>query len=222
MSTHSITLATAATSSLKVMEPVSIAPRQLLTDPTILTNYHATDDELLEFWFLCVLLRGRNSDRAFQVLSKFLDGSREYESIDHYIRRLYSESKLIDQLKVAEIDGFKRVGAAFLQSLNVNLRTATVDELMELPEVDNRCVRFFLIHTRMNFRGAVLDSFVMRWMRRYVEDCPIKPPTSYKMYAKWEEKALELFDTYFPSLTMAEIDAMISLMMSNRVREGFQ
>ena len=105
-----------------------------------------------------------------------------------------------------------------MQSLDLDLETCTLDDLLAIHGVGNKTARFFLLHTRQGCDYAVLDTHILAWMRdNGVEDAPNNTPTNSKKYKQLEKKFRYLSRLRYPYLSDAQIDLLIWSDQSNRI-----
>jgi len=104
-----------------------------------------------------------------------------------------------------------------MQSLDLNLRTCTLEDLLKIHGVGNKTARFFLLHTRAGCEYAVLDTHILKWMRNRGEDVPKSTPTNSKVYRELEKRFRYLSRLAHPSLTDAQIDLLIWSEQSGRI-----
>ena len=101
------------------------------------------------------------------------------------------------------------------------------DYLRELGEtgIHNALVaakaRFFLLHSRPQCECAVLDTHILAWMRSKGIDAPAATPTGEK-YLFLERVFLNLAQSEFPLMSIAQIDLLIWMKQSNRLEDDFQ
>ena len=105
-----------------------------------------------------------------------------------------------------------------MQSLDLDLRTCSLDDLLNVYGVGNKTARFFLLHTRQGCDYAVLDTHILAWLRdNGVEDAPKNTPTNSKKYQELEKKFRYLSRLRYPYLSDAQIDLLIWSDQSNRI-----
>ena len=104
-----------------------------------------------------------------------------------------------------------------MQSLDLDLETCTLDDLLAIHGVGNKTARFFLLHTRGG-DYAVLDTHILSLMRSHgVPDAPKNTPTNTKKYKELEKQFRLLSRLNFPYLSDAQIDLLIWSDQSNRI-----
>ena len=113
---------------------------------------------------------------------------------------------------------YTRLTKGIMQSLDVDLRTCSLEELLDIHGVGNKTARFFLLHTRKRCDYAVLDTHILAWMRDHgVENAPKSTPTNLKVYGELENRYRILSRLHFPHMSNAQIDLLIWTKQSGRL-----
>lgn len=184
--------------------------------PTSITNFNRTDKELQLFWIFGIIVAGRNSDWAAQKVFGLFKGLSDDETPFQWIKA--NATSLHNTLVANRVGQYTRTERALLQSCELDLRTATIDDLLGVFGVGPKTARFFLLHSRPYCDVAVLDVHILRWMREEcgVEDAPQQTPTNLDKYRYFERLCVSLMRAKFPGVTMADIDLMLWSKMSGR------
>ena len=186
-----------------------------MIQPTQVTNFNRTDDELQTFWIYSIVVAGKPSDWASRVVTKFLK-NRKHMTPFYYIASMgYG---LRNTLVANRVGQYNRITLALEQSLDLDLQTCTVEDLESIYGVGPKTARFFLLHTREDVECAVLDTHILAWMRSFGIDTPTATPNGEK-YADLEAIALRLMKSEFPGMSIADADLLIWSMMSGRVSD---
>lgn len=193
----------------------------MTVDPMDITNYYRSDRELELFWLFCIMAAGKNADITASALGRFYN--RNYvQSPFEYIQELVNAGNLEIALKMARTGQYKKLQRAFTESLSLDLRTATVDELMEIHGVGPKTSRMFILHSRSDARCAVLDVHILRWLKNFPEfipvDVPDRTPSNLEKYEELEDYWLILTDVAFPGITKAKVDLMLWIEGSGRLK----
>lgn len=183
--------------------------------PTQITNYNRTDAELQAFWLFCIMVAGKNADTAARVISRLLQEVPEGSTPFEYLKSLGSIA-LRNSLVAHRAGQYARITRAIEESLNLDLRTATVEDLEKIFGIGPKTARFFLLHSRPNQRLAVLDTHILKWMRSHKVPVPPSTPTR-KHYDGFERVFLALADAYFPGVAIADVDLLIWCEVSGRL-----
>ncbi len=90
----------------------------------------------------------------------------------------------------------------------IDLHTCSLDSLISIPGVGFKSAKMFLVHTRRDYRGAVLDVHILRYLReKGVRKVPRQAPSSPKSYARLERRILKDADAL--GMTPAEFDLFV-------------
>lgn len=178
-----------------------------LIDPHNITDYNRSDEDLQAFWLFCVLVAGKNSTIQARKLADFLRpaaacGFSPFKYID-----LRSAKYLDEDIRAEKLGQYTRVKRCFLESLSLDLRRCTVDDLESVFGVGPKTARFFLLHTRRDQQHAVLDTHILRWMGKTLGVSLPKATPQGKLYQKIERMFLD--HCRDKDMTPAEMDLQI-------------
>lgn len=189
-----------------------------IVDPKNITQYNRTDKELEIFWLFCILVAGKNSDTTSKVLTNLLTNLAEDQTPFEYIKEL-GEEGLYDLLVRNRVGQYNRISKAIWQSLNLDLRNCTRQDLMNIHGVSHKTSRFFLLHSREFCDEIVLDTHILKWMRDkcYVMGVPHNTPQNKEKYEYLAKLCRELMESHYPGLSLAQIDLLIWTTMSGRL-----
>lgn len=189
----------------------------LAIDPKNITKFDRSQEELEFFWLFCILVAGKNADWAsLKLLDLFKNKPEDQTPFEFLKTHLTDLNNILVANKVGQ---YRRIQKAIEQSLEVDLRTASVAELMEIHGVGPKTARFFILHTRADAECAVLDTHILKWMRGLVDpifEVPTSTPPINK-YQTLEFVAIKLMKTHFPNISLAEADLLIWTKMSGRL-----
>lgn len=183
--------------------------------PTKITDFNRSDAELQSFWLFSAFCAGKNSDYAARCLSKVL---RKVETTPfNYLSEL-GELNIRNILVASKIGQYGRLTRFIMESLCLDLRTATVNDLMGVFGVGPKTARFFLVHTRPNASYAILDTHILKYLVDHgVERAGKNTPTSLSHYEELERKFLFMSHHEFPNMTVSDIDLMLWMKYSGRL-----
>ena len=190
-------------------------------DPKNITNFHRDTDELQAFWLFCMFVAGKNSDWASRCLKKLIDTADKGTDggIFNYFKSI-GEVGIHNTLVANKVGQYTRLTKGIVQSLNLDLRTCSLQDLLDIHGVGNKTARFFLLHTRRNCDYAVLDTHILAWMRDHgVENAPKSTPTNLKVYSELENRYRILSRLHFPHMSNAQIDLLIWTKQSGRLSD---
>ena len=188
-------------------------------DPKNITNFNRTIAELQSFWLFSLFVAGKNSDYASQCLSRLLSKAKNQEQNPFDYLRELGETGIHNALVAAKIGQYGRLTKAITQSLSLDLRTATLQDLMSVHGCGPKTARFFLLHSRPQCECAVLDTHILAWMRSKGVDAPPSTPSGEK-YLFLERVFLNLAQSEFPYMSIAQIDLLIWMKQSKRLEES--
>jgi len=188
-------------------------------DPKNITNFNRDTDELQAFWLFCMFVAGKNSDWASRCLKKLIDTADKGTDggIFNYFKSI-GEIGVHNMLVANKVGQYTRLTKGIMQSLDLDLRTCTLNDLLNIYGVGNKTARFFLLHTRDRCDYAVLDTHVLAWMRDHgVDNAPKSTPTNLKVYKELENRYRILSRLHHPHLSNAQIDLLIWTKQSGRL-----
>ena len=189
-----------------------------MTSPTNIIKFDRTKAELETFWIFCLFVAGKNSDYAVKCVNRMSLGNKqkgqtpfdELTELDVDVST-YIRAKLID----CKVGQYSRLTKALEESLSLDLANATLEDLMSVFGVGPKTARFFLVYTRADCNYAILDTHILKWMRKYLNDIPVATPPP-RLYDELEAKFLILKDQHMPHLSVARADLLIWAEMSGR------
>jgi hypothetical protein len=192
---------------------------QTLIDPTNITNFSRTDAQLQAFWLFGAFCAGKNSDYASKCLAKLLSKCGDQTPFE-YLRSLGGNA-IHNALVAAKIGQYARLTRFVEESINLDLRTAGLQDLMGVFGIGPKTARFFLLHSRPDCECAVLDCHILKFLRENSVDAPQQTPTNQKQYGELEKKFLFIAKLQFPQMSVAQIDLMLWMKYSGRLENDF-
>lgn len=193
-----------------------------MIDPTNITNYERTDEELEEFLLFCVLVANKNSDRMAKALDFLLRQGEPDDSPLDTIRMMVLDGTLMTRLVQAKTGEYIRRHRTLAEltwvTLLPNLRTVKAEELEQIYGIGPKTARLFVMHTQRDAQCAALDVHILRHLRDVgFFDIPKSTPTNPKQYKRIED--LFLADAWCNGKTPAEHDLEIWTYYSGRAPE---
>lgn len=195
-----------------------------MIDPNNITKFDRTEEELEEFLLFSILVAGKNSNIQAKKLSDFLSmGSGEECKFPFtYLKLLDYLNSLEKEIKKYKFGQYSRILPCFreiVERFKDKLSTVTLEELLSVKGIGLKTAKLFLVHSRENYRGAVLDTHLMKYMRQMgYEDAPQATPPP-KQYLIWEQKFLDLYDKHWQGMSVAEADLTIWKQMRDLKKE---
>lgn len=199
-----------------------------MNSPLEITNYNRTASELEEFWIFCLFVQGRNSDFGFECMRRVVnslgrqklgtpDSSKTpFDCIRHEME--WNSNYIHNLLVVNGVGQYTRFARALEESLQLDLRTATLKELLSIHGIGPKTARFFLVHSRGGEDYAVLDVHILRWLRQFYPNAPQQTPSTETIYRLWEERYFHMRKQNFSHMKdAAQIDLLIWSSMSGRI-----
>lgn len=176
-----------------------------MIDPTNITNYNLSDEDLERHILFWVCAAGKNGVTAAKSLSKFESLMRTFAAVDPYLtyaKKVKPDNSTLFELisamtfsalwgtmRNAGIGCFTIKARTFKQLANsgLNLRTCGVDDLEAIRGIGPKTARCFLIHSRPNQKLAGLDRHILNFLRDTGYDVPKSTPTGkkYKQIEQW-------------------------------------
>jgi thermostable 8-oxoguanine DNA glycosylase len=154
-----------------------------MVDPTKITNFNSTDNQLEEVLLFWVLVAGKTAVRIARSLDEMLNklkGNTPFEKIRFIPREI-----LPIMLKRYGIGCFNNKAKALLKLVNsgLNLRTCSVEELEKIYGIGPKTARCFVIHTRPDANCAGLDTHILKFLKSKGHEVPSSTPTGKKYRA---------------------------------------
>jgi thermostable 8-oxoguanine DNA glycosylase len=182
-----------------------------MIDPTDVTKFDRTVEELQEFWLFCISVAGKTAVQQAKTLESFLSKGREefpgFTTPFQIVSVMDMSGILLDRIKESRLGQYTKLERAFRESVGKNLATCSVEDLESIHGVGAKTARYFVLHTRKNQRIACLDTHVIRHMRDLgITDQKGTPPAGPK-YKTLEEEFLKLADA--SGMSVADFDLMI-------------
>jgi thermostable 8-oxoguanine DNA glycosylase len=200
----------------KVKVPDILCPDMIT--PTQITKFDRTDTELQSFWLFGAFCAGKNSDYAAACLAKLLNKIGDKTPFE-YLRDL-GETNIHNALVAARIGQYSRLTRFIMESLDLDLRTATLSDLTGVFGIGPKTARFFLVHSRSDASHAILDTHILKYLREKSDSIvETQTPTTKKRYEELEKMFLFFVYFDFPHMTVADIDLMLWMKYSGRLQE---
>jgi thermostable 8-oxoguanine DNA glycosylase len=179
-------------------------------NPKEITNYNRTDSELEAFMLFSIAVAGKNAAQTANLIGNVLRESETNETPFQYLKRILLE----DHLRFWKVGQYRRIVPAILGVMKLNLRTCTMGDLLKVHGIGYKTANMFLLHSRPNHVGAVLDTHILRWMREVHGVKTPKSTPSGKRYDDLQKLALKFISRSFPNLSLADADLLIWKTMS--------
>lgn len=164
-----------------------------MIDPSKITNYNRTEEELEEFLLFTIMVAGKSAIQTAKKLNEFLYFADNKKSpLDTIIDR-DNRSCLLYAMRMCKLGQYDRLEKAFkgiIQFKN-RLKSVTIDELESVAGIGSKTSRFFILHSRPNQQIAVLDTHILKYMASKGYKVPKSTPPKNK-YGAIEEQFIQL------------------------------
>lgn len=181
-----------------------------LVDPANVINFNRTDAELELWWLFSGVVAGKTASTQARLLNEFLLSLEPGDDVDTpftRIARAEAQGVLKDKLIESRLGQFNRLYKQFVQSLDLNLRTCTVEDLEKIHGCGPKTARMFVMMSRPNQRVAALDTHVLKHLRAHGHQTPETTPQSKREYRRLEEEFLKLADA--SGMSVADYDLSV-------------
>lgn len=181
-----------------------------LVDPANVINFNRTDSELELWWLFSGVVAGKTASTQSRLLNEFLLDLEPGGDIDTpftRIARAEAQGVLKDKLIKSRLGQFNRLYKQFVQSLTLDLRTCTVEDLEKIHGCGPKTARMFIMMSRPNQRMAALDTHVLKHLRANGLTAPEITPQSKREYRRLEEEFLKLADA--SGMSVADYDLTV-------------
>ena len=164
-----------------------------MIDPSKITNYNRTEEELEEFLLFTIMVAGKSAIQTAKKLNEFLYFADNKKSpLDTIIDR-DNRSCLLYAMRMCKLGQYDRLEKAFkgiIQFKN-RLKSVTIEELESVAGIGSKTSRFFILHSRPNQQIAVLDTHILKYMASKGYKVPKSTPPKNK-YSAIEEQFIQL------------------------------
>lgn len=188
-----------------------------MIDPTHITKFDRTEEELQEFLLFTVMVHGKKSSIQAVKLHCFLEYLAHFTGhiMPFEMVKIAQEMEDDDTGETILLQALRKFGlgqyARLCQSIEdmvklADLRTVTVEQLENCFAIGPKTARFFLVHSRPNQKFAILDTHILKWLRLNGISAPKNTPQG-----KWYKYFEEIFLTFVrkSEKSVAEFDLMI-------------
>lgn len=158
-----------------------------MINPSQITNFNRTTEELEEFLLFTVMVHGKKADVQAKKLNLFLEYLSNITHVSSPFRMVdiamnwqeddAEESLLMTALKKFGLGQYARLCQAIGDMIQIpDLRSVTAEELEKCFAIGPKTARFFIVHSRPNQFHAILDTHVLRWLRIQGVNTPKNTP----------------------------------------------
>jgi len=169
-----------------------------MINPKKITKFDRTEAELQEFMLFAIMVHGKKAEVQALKLEYFLTYLAAFTgcelpfqmvniAMNYELEDEEDENLLLKALKMYGLGQYNRLCQAIEDLLKLpDLRTVTVEQLVNCFAVGPKTARFFIVHSRPNQEHAILDTHVLKWLRLQGVNAPESTPQG-KHYAEFEK-----------------------------------
>lgn len=172
-----------------------------MIDPSNITDFDRTDEELEEFALFAPAVAGKTADIQARKLNELLTNLEEQYG-DHgpfdLILKAASDATLEDFMRGVKLGKYSLLVPCYKAMSLVNtdgehwLRSVPVATLKKYPGIGNKTARFFVMHSRENAEVATLDTHILSWMDENLDvNVHEQAPRSDEEYKRLEHHFLQ-------------------------------
>src|ERR1043166_4330952 len=161
-----------------------------MIDPKDITKYDRTHAELEELLLNAITFAGKNARQQAKKMHVLFGGEKEAPFAT--IRRWAKDKKLRKNLKRVRIGKYSLLSKAFKQLAHsgIDLSVCSVEELETFPGIGAKTARLFVLHTRRQQEYAVIDTHMLKEMRK-LKMTRLRATPAGKKYAELEKKLIK-------------------------------
>jgi len=165
----------------------------MAVDPRAFTNFCRTDAELEEMLLFSVMVANKPADLTARKLDALL------RSVPHApatpfgrVRYLLDAGVLHPTLQAVASGQYDRICRAFRDVIRLDPRACSLADLEACHGVGPKTARMFLLHSRRDARVAVLDTHILKFLRKVlrVRKVPKSTPPAGPTYDRLERAFL--------------------------------
>ena len=177
-------------------------------DPCPDPTHSISRAELEAFFIFAVAVPGHNAKTTADAVVKLLNIYGKLTPLQ-MIEKMIVRGTLMKYLKRVRLGKYNSLSKTLHDSIKsgINLRTCSVEDLMDIYGIGNKTSRFFILHTRPNQRLAVLDVHILKWLRARGITAPRTTPQSQKEYRRLENIFLSYCDGF--GMSAVALDSFI-------------
>lgn len=178
-------------------------------------NQPISNIQLEKFILFAIAVAGKKASTIEVAIDTFLSLEKGISPF-WKIRKMMVKNTLVTNLKKARLGRYKVLSKAYSQLVtsNINLRTCTIEDLENISGIGQKTSRFFILHTRPKQRLAVLDRYILHYLKHqlHVQNVPNQTPSSKTVYNRLEKEFINHADAL--GISLVELDSYIWNMYS--------
>ena len=195
-----------------------------MVDPDYITDYNHDTYGLQEVLLFWVCAAGKNAKTSAAALDTMMDEAeswlspKDQGSFNPFETLKFVGEGLVEMLKTHGIGCYNNKARTIRELIesNLDLKTCTRDDLLEIYGIGMKTASCFIMHSRKNARCAGLDTHILKYLRDEGYDVPTATPGSKRKYLEIEQKFLALADK--SPKTVARFDLDIWKRYRNRTK----
>jgi thermostable 8-oxoguanine DNA glycosylase len=174
--------------------------------------YGAKAPELEKFILLNMFVAGKNATIQQKKLDQFIacvkkdigefavDTLGVISAIHNTLTTQEMPDKIMGWLQEVKAGQYRRLCAGIIQACEgigggkINLTNCTRKQLLTIKGIGRKTSSMFLMYTRKDWRGACLDTHILKFLREEggCPEAPLSTPSTLDMYTKYENKFIYL------------------------------
>ena len=159
-----------------------------MINPAEVTNYNRTQYQLEEFILFGINVAGKKSSIEEPKLEVFIERAKNITKETfpfNCIRKLIELGRLQEIMHWAKLSPYKQRYNSYVAVSKIqDLRTVTLNKLLEVAGIGLKTARFFLSHSREDFDEPMLDTHILRFLRdEGYKDAPKSTPSNVGIYS---------------------------------------
>lgn len=187
-----------------------------MINPSKVTNFNRTGEELEEFMLFSIVVAGKNAYQQAEKLEQLLEQGKPRTPFG-WIRTMDMDTSLDYFLRSVKIGQYNRIASAFRgvahffkynpdNDRHSPLKDIPINRLECIKGIGMKTARFFAIHSRSEQQYACLDTHILKWLGTKGHEVPKTTPQGEK-YLRLET----IFLNYCKQMNMtpAELDLSI-------------
>jgi hypothetical protein len=191
-------------------------------NPLAITDFYRDNEQLERFWIYGMLVAGKNSDWAAPKIEEmFRDKPADVTPLQ-WLKE--NDQDLENKLVAHRVGNYRDTMRGLRDSYDLDLRTATVEQLEGVHKIGPKTARFFILHSREGVEDVLpLDTQWMKFLREHGATDKHQTPSGRRRkdgssaYTDLERVAIALARRYYPGLALADIDLILWARYSGRL-----
>lgn len=181
-----------------------------IIDPTDLSDVNQNKIKTEVFLLFCIAVAGKNA----KVISKGINGllsEKEYGTPFQKIRYFIENNMLYELLKKHGLGQYNKIIKAYKEIVysDINLYNVSINDLESFHGIGKKTSRYFILYTQNRNDIAVLDTHILKFLKRKGYNVPSQTPSSEKKYKEIENIFLNESLKY--DMNISELDLNIWL-----------